>query len=66
MTIDESGQAGYSIVTDNADGECKKKDEENAPLDEAQMSVKKVIRILRLLQLLSEGHYTPLQNHMRE
>jgi len=66
MTIDESGQAGSSIVTDNADGECKKKDEENAPLDEAQMSVKKVIRILRLLQLLSEGHYTPLQNHMRE
>lgn len=65
MTIDESDEAGMSMAS-NAEGGEAKEDEENNTIDEAQMSVKKVIRILRLMQLFSEGHYTPLQNHCRE
>ena len=51
MTIDESG-TGASMVTDG--GGDKKED------DKVEKSVKKVVRILRFMQLLAEGHFTPL------
>ena len=48
---------------DNEDGEgggAQKKDDENSAKHENQHSLKKSVRILRFLQLLVEGHYTPL------
>ena len=61
MTIDESG-AGASMVTE---GGSDKKDDDKVD-NENEQSVKKVVRILRFMQLLAEGHFTPLQNHLRE
>jgi len=71
MTLDNSAAAGASMITDNAEGgpangEAKQKKEEDKGNNDAALSVRKVIRILRFLQLLVEGHYTPLQEHMRE
>jgi len=60
MTIDESA-GGESMV---ADGGEKKEDDKVE--NENEQSVKKVVRILRFMQLLVEGHFTPLQNHLRE
>ncbi len=54
MTIDESGEG--SMMSDKG-GE--KKEDDNV-VDENELSVKKVIRILRFMQLLVEGHFTPL------
>ena len=61
MTIDESG-GGNSMM---AEGGTEKKDD-NKIEDENEQSMKKVVRILRFMQLLVEGHFTPLQNHLRE
>ena len=71
MTLDNSAAAGASMITDNADqgangGEAKQKKDDDKGGNDAALSVKKVIRILRFLQLLVEGHFTPLQEHMRE
>ncbi len=64
MTLDNSAAAGASMITDNAEpgkeGEAKAKEEEDKSANESAASVKKVIRILRFLQLLVEGHFTPL------
>lgn len=60
MSVDESNE-GASILQEAGDGE---NDETN--IKDGSQSVKKVIRILRFLQLLVEGHFTPLQNHLRE
>jgi hypothetical protein len=64
MTLDNSAAAGASMITDNAEpgkeGEAKAKKDEDKGANEASASVKKVIRILRFLQLLVEGHFTPL------
>lgn len=70
MTLDNSAAVGNSMITDNAEGgESKPKkegDDYKNAVNESGQSVRKVIRILRFLQLLVEGHYTPLQEHMRE
>jgi len=54
MSVDESNE-GASILQEAGDGE---NDETN--IKDGSQSVKKVIRILRFLQLLVEGHFTPL------
>jgi hypothetical protein len=59
MTIDESNE-GASMLSGEGEGE------ENKAEIEAKASLTKCIRILRFIQLLVEGHYTPLQEHFRE
>lgn len=58
------------MITDNGieggDGQAKKNKEEEVKGNDNAQSLRKVIRILRFMQLLVEGHYTPLQEHMRE
>lgn len=54
MTIDESNE-GASMIS----GDGKEK-EDNKADNEAKASLTKVIRILRFIQLLVEGHYTSL------
>ena len=54
MTIDESNE-GASMMS--GDG---KENEDNKAENEAKASLTKVIRILRFIQLLVEGHYTAL------
>jgi len=54
MTIDESNE-GASMVS--GDGNEK---EDNKAENEAKASLTKVIRILRFIQLLVEGHFTSL------
>lgn len=54
MTIDESNE-GASMLS----GDGKEK-EDNKAENEAKASLTKVIRILRFIQLLVEGHYTAL------
>jgi hypothetical protein len=54
MTIDESNE-GASMIS----GEGKEK-EDNKAENEAKASLTKVIRILRFVQLLVEGHFTSL------
>lgn len=71
MTLEEQGNEDRpSMVTNAADGVSgdnkKKDDDESSNSKEGPKSVIKVIRILRFLQLLAEGHFTPLQNHLRE
>jgi hypothetical protein len=58
MTIDESG-AGASIAHEG-NGGGEKKDDDKGVENENEQSVKKVVRILRFMQLLVEGHFTPL------
>lgn len=71
MTLDNTQNNGASMVTENgaeAGGEHKKPSDDSAKqasVDQGH-SIRKVIRILRFLQLLVEGHYRPLQDHMRE
>ncbi len=52
------------MITDNGGegGEAKAKggDEPKSAMSDSQQSLRKVIRIQRFLQLLVEGHYTPL------
>lgn len=69
MTLEDQNADRPSMVTnaDGGGGEGKKKDEDQSSnAKEGPQSVIKVIRILRFLQLLAEGHFTPLQNHLRE
>jgi hypothetical protein len=54
MTIDESNE-GASMMSN--EGEKKEEDKVAA---EAKQSMTKVIRIMRFIQLLVEGHFTPL------
>lgn len=56
MTIDESA-GGASMMTQ---GGSEKQDDNNKVENENEQSVKKVVRILRFMQLLVEGHFTPL------
>lgn len=65
MTLDNSAAAGASMITDHAEGGAggegaKQKKDEDKGSNDAALSVRKVIRILRFLQLLVEGHFTPL------
>ena len=60
MTIDESNE-GASMLSGEGD-----KKEDNKAENEAKASLTKVIRILRFIQLLVEGHFTSLQEHLRE
>ena len=54
MTIDESNEGARMLS-----GEGKEK-EDNKAENEAKASLTKVIRILRFVQLLVEGHFTSL------
>jgi len=52
-----------SLMTGQEGAEEGKKE---AGSNDNQKSLKRVIRILRMLQLMAEGHYRPLQDHLRE
>ena len=59
------------MMTDNGpqgleEGKPQKEEKGSKQLNENQRSLIKVIRILRFLQLMVEGHFTPLQDHLRE
>jgi hypothetical protein len=72
MTI-ENSENGVSMITDNGAApevaEAKpKKDEDGEAVEtnDNSASLRRATRILRLLQLFVEGHYSPMQDHTRE
>jgi hypothetical protein len=58
MGIDQEGSGGGD---GDSDEEVKVE-----PVDGKKKSLQMTIRILRFLQLLCEGHFSELQNHLRE
>lgn len=70
MTLENSNA---SMVTENAaadganqeEGKAKKEAEQEHGNDKSEC-LRRATRILRFIQLLVEGHYTPMQDHIRE
>lgn len=69
MTLENSNA---SLVTENAAGdganqeEGKGKKESDQEANDKSECLRRATRILRFIQLLVEGHYTPMQDHIRE
>ena len=49
-----------------AESKAKKPQEVDLSADAKEKTLKMTIRLLRFMQLLCEGHYEDLQNHLRE
>jgi hypothetical protein len=53
-------------MSDRSETKKKKPDEIKNNADAKEKTLKMTIRILRFLQLLCEGHFSLLQDHLRE
>ena len=63
MTLDESNET----QPEGAPKDAQRRIDPDNEMDEMKAtSVSKCMRILRFLQLLTENHFTPMQNYLRE
>ena len=60
----EDGHAKRLKATEEEDNDHAKR--LKATEDDKRAYIKQCERVLRLLQLMCEGHFGPLQNHLRE